>query len=81
MKLTFRKRNTGTDLINENGEIINPNQIVKIHGEKVFSTIQTVISALDDLAAIFADLNKMGYDHYKYGARVEHFQVYFIHFI
>jgi hypothetical protein len=75
MKSMFRKRNTVGSDINENGEIINPNQVVKKHGEKVFNVIQTAMNSLDDLSKIYSDLNKIGYDHYQYGTRVEHFQV------
>ncbi len=60
---------------NENVDYSNPNQAVKNHGEKVFNSIGTVIDSIDDLGKVAPELNKMGYDHYKYGTRPEHFQI------
>jgi hemoglobin-like flavoprotein len=72
IKPMWRKR---PGVSNENVDYSNPNQAVKNHGEKVFNTIGTVIDSIDDLGKVAPDLNKMGYDHYKYGTRPEHFQV------
>jgi hemoglobin-like flavoprotein len=74
IKSMWRKR---PGVSNENVDYSNPNQAVKNHGEKVFNVIGTVIDSVDDLAKVSPDLNKMGYDHYKFGTRVEHFQVNF----
>lgn len=69
----WRKRSSMTQT-SENVEF-NPNQAIKQHGEKVLNTIGQTIGSIDDLSKTFPDLNKMGYTHYKYGTRVEHFQV------
>lgn len=58
-------------------DLINPNHSIKAHGEKVFNTIKLAINSIDDLSAISNTLNQMGFDHYNFGTRVEHFQVEF----
>ena len=61
----------------ENGsdEAQNPNLFFKLHGEKVFNTINLVINSIEDLNSVAQQLNKLGYDHYKYGTKVDHYQV------
>ena len=71
MKSMWRKKSSPSS----DGECLNPNQMIKLHGEKVLNIINTVINALDDLNKCHAELNKLGYDHYKNGTRVEHFNV------
>ena len=59
-------------LENSNEDSLNPNHFFKLHGEKVFNTIKLVVNSIDDLNCVAQDLNKLGYDHYKYGTKGEH---------
>lgn len=54
---------------------VNPNQAIKQHGEKVFDTIKMTIGALDNLDTLAQHLDEIGYNHYKYGTRLEHYNV------
>lgn len=51
------------------------NQMLKAHGEKLFSTIDVAISMLDDLNSLIPVLIQLGYSHHKYGVKEEHFPV------
>jgi hypothetical protein len=83
---------------------VNPNHVIRMHGEKVFMTIKLTKDSLEasssernscrpspsppnnsnnnnndnnHLTSLADSLNKTGREHYKYGARVDHFQVQF----
>jgi hypothetical protein len=57
-------------------EQINASQLIKQHGEKLFTTIDTALNMLpNDLKILVPILHQYGFVHYKYGARPEHFQV------
>ena len=72
IKPIWRKRMGVGD---ENVDYSNPNQVIKTHGEKVFNTLGNTLNSLDNLNKLAPELIKMGYDHYKYGTRPEHFVV------
>jgi hypothetical protein len=59
----------------DNADQMQSNAILKAHGEKQFATIDVAIGALDDLATLVPILVQLGYSHYKFGARDEHFPV------
>lgn len=60
---------------------VNPNQAIKQHGEKVFDTIKMTIGALDNLDTLAQHLDEIGYNHYKYGTRLEHYNVSSFHYL
>lgn len=46
-----------------------------LHGEKLFGSIDIAINTLDDLTTLIPILIQIGYNHYKWGVRDEHFPV------
>lgn len=60
----------------DSAEQMNASQLIKQHGEKLFTTIDTALNMIpNDLQTLVPVLHQLGYVHYKYGARPEHFQV------
>lgn len=57
-------------------EQMNASQLIKQHGETLFTTIDTALKMLpNDLQTLMPILHQLGFAHYKYGARPEHFKV------
>ena len=56
-------------------EQMNANQLLKQHGEKLFNAIDLAINSLDDLGTLVPILIQLGYSHYNFGVRDEHFVV------
>ena len=79
MKCMWRKQNeikNNSSLIqNYRNEFINPNYLIKAHGEKVFNTIRIAVNTMDDLSSLYQFLKNMGYEHFQYGTRDKHFDV------
>lgn len=84
MKSMWRKQNSIENkcylMKNYCSELMNPNHLIKAHGEKVFNTIRIAVNTLDDLSSLYQFLNQMGYDHYQYGTRDKHFEAFFFKF-
>ena len=72
LKSIWRKQSSPSS---PDDQLVNPNQAIKQHGEKVFDTIKMAVSSLDNLDSLAAHLDKIGYDHYKYGTRFQHYDV------
>jgi hemoglobin-like flavoprotein len=51
------------------------NVMLKMHGEKLFNAIDLAINSLDDLSTLVPILIQLGYSHYTFGVRDEHFPV------
>jgi hemoglobin-like flavoprotein len=59
----------------ETAEQMHSNQLLKMHGEKLFNAIDLAINSLDDLGTLVPILIQLGYSHYNWGVREEHFPV------
>lgn len=59
----------------DTAEQMNGNQMLKAHGEKLFNAIDMAVNSLDDLTTLVPILIQLGYSHYKWGVRDEHFPV------
>ncbi len=53
----------------------NPSQMMKDHGKKILEEVKFAIDSIDNFPSVSEHFNDMGYKHYKFGARAEHFQV------
>ena len=76
----WRKRTKG-ESDNDSDIPVNPTQIMKAHGEKVFDAIRIALNSLDNnenAESWTKYYYEMGYNHYKYGARYEHLKVSFV---
>ena len=51
------------------------NKMLKLHGEKLFNSIDLAVNTLDDLETLVPVLVQMGYSHYTWGVRENHFGV------
>ena len=51
------------------------NQMLKLHGEKLFNAIDMAVNTLDDLETLVPILIQLGYSHYTTGVRDKHFVV------
>jgi hemoglobin-like flavoprotein len=56
---------------------MNASQLLKAHGEKLFNAIDLAINSLDDLTTLVPILIQLGYSHYNFGVRENHFAVIF----
>ena len=54
---------------------MNANQMLKKHGEKLFNALDMAVNSLDDLETLVPILIQLGYSHYTWGVRDNHFQV------
>lgn len=61
------------DLDTEDQIIFDPR--VRRHGDRLFTSLDLLIGKLEDQAGSQAMLQQLGFKHYLYGARPEHFQV------
>lgn len=57
-------------------EQMNGSQALKVHGEKLFNAFDMAIHSLDDFNTLVPILIQLGYTHYKFGVREEHFGVF-----
>ena len=53
------------------------NQMLKMHGEKLFNAIDMAVNTLDDLETLVPILIQLGYSHFTLGVRDKHFGVKF----
>jgi hypothetical protein len=49
--------------------------LMKSHGERVFETIMLAVNSINDLDQVAKKLNQLGYDHFKYGTKIDHLEV------
>ncbi len=61
----------------ETSEQMNNNQAIKAHGEKLFNAIDMAVNSLDDLNTLVPILIQLGYSHYSWGVKEQHFMVSF----
>lgn len=54
---------------------MNSNQALKAHGEKLFNAIDMAVNTLDDLETLVPILIQLGYSHWNFGVKDEHFVV------
>jgi hemoglobin-like flavoprotein len=54
---------------------MNNNQAIKAHGEKLFNAIDMAVNSLDDLNTLVPILIQLGYSHYNWGVKEQHFIV------
>ena len=54
---------------------MNANQMLKKHGEKLFNALDMAVNSLDDLETLVPILIQLGYGHYTWGVRDNHFKV------
>ena len=59
----------------ETSEQMNGNQAIKAHGEKLFNAIDLAVNSLEDLSTLVPFLIQLGYSHYGWGVREQHFPV------
>jgi len=51
------------------------NQLLKAHGEKLFNAVDMVVNTLEDFTSLVPILIQLGFSHYRWGVRDEHFPV------
>ena len=59
----------------ETADQMSANLLLKMHGEKLFNAIDLAINSLNDLSTLVPILIQLGYSHYTFGVRDEHFPV------
>jgi len=60
---------------------MNASQLLKAHGEKLFNAIDLAVNSLDDLNTLVPILIQLGYSHYNFGVRENHFSVIYLQLI
>ena len=59
----------------DTSEQMNNNQAIKAHGEKLFNAIDMAVNSLDDLNTLVPILIQLGYSHFSWGVKEQHFAV------
>ncbi|CAF0861970.1 unnamed protein product [Brachionus calyciflorus] len=59
----------------ETHDQMNSNQMLKAHGEKLFSAIDMAVNSLDDMNNLVPILVQLGSGHCKWGVKEEHFEI------
>lgn len=59
----------------DTAEQMYSNQLLKLHGEKLFNAVDMVVNNLQDFKSIVPIIVQLGFSHYRWGAREEHFPV------
>ena len=62
----------------ETAEQMNSSQLLKSHGEKLFNAIDMVVNNLDEWTTLTLILIQLGFSHFKWGVREQHFPVSFL---
>jgi hypothetical protein len=73
LKSLWRKKRAEND--ENSAETYNPNIAIKVHGEKLLNLIDTAMESLNELDKVAQIFRKSGYDHDKYGVKIEHYKV------
>ena len=56
-------------------EQMHGNQLLKAHGEKLFTAVEMVVNSLEDFSTLVPILIQLGFSHHRWGVRDEHFPV------